>query len=552
MPLLAPGQKLDNQKYVIQSVLGAGGRGCAYVATHRKLGHTVVIKTPKDRETIDLRDAYPKYLQEFTTEAELLAQLMTFPHPHIVRILDWFEEPASTFMEQDSHAESLYCMVMEFVDTERGQEHLGRQIPGNGMPEAEAIRYVRQIGAALDHLHRLPKPIVHRDVKPSNIVVRRHDQQAILIDFGLAREFIPNVSKVYTIGLSPNYAPPEQYDQHTRLGAYTDVYALAATLYHLVTGQPAPESLIRETSVLKGRADPLVLPDSLSDRLRAALTQGMVLDPKNRLQTMYEWLQLLADPVPSIASAPIPATPPTPPTLRIGSNATDLISPPPELPKDPLVEGLLGMGRGLKNLVKEVFKEDPSPQVVPQPKQPAENRSPQVVAQLNQPASNRSPQVIQQPKVPQWSVDRVALESEKGANYTKLRDLLRAQKWKEADYETYRLMITIVGRKEGDYFRKEDLLNFPCKDLKTIDRLWRQYSNDRYGFSVQKEIYVRCGAKLDGNYPGDEIWRKFGTEVGWRVNDSWKNYDDLTWNSIHVPGHLPEIYQDTSQSIMHT
>ena len=134
----------------------------------------------------------------------------------------------------------------------------------------------------------------------------------------------------------------------------------------------------------------------------------------------------------------------------------------------------------------------------------------------------------------------VVQESEKSANYTTLRDLLKAQKWKEADRETYRLMITIVGRKEGDYFRKEDLLNFPCKDLKTIDRLWVQASQGRYGVSVQKEIYVRCGGKLDREYPGDEIWRKFGTEVGWRVNDShWKRYSDLTWDSIYVPGHLP-------------
>ena len=144
-------------------------------------------------------------------------------------------------------------------------------------------------------------------------------------------------------------------------------------------------------------------------------------------------------------------------------------------------------------------------------------------------------------KEPEWNVDRVPLETEKGANYTKLRDLLRAKKWKEADYETYRIMITIVGRKEGDWFRTEDLLNFPCKDLKTIDRLWVQASQGRYGFSVQKEIYVRCGAKLDGEYPGDEIWRKFGTEVGWRVNNEWQDYDDLTWNSIHVPGHLPVV-----------
>ena len=147
--------------------------------------------------------------------------------------------------------------------------------------------------------------------------------------------------------------------------------------------------------------------------------------------------------------------------------------------------------------------------------------------------------LVVQERSEQWNIDQVPLESGKRANYTQLRDLLKAQKWQEADRETYRLMITIVGRTEGDWFRKEELLNFPCKDLKTIDWLWVHASQGRYGFSVQKEIYVRCGGKLDGKYPSNEIWQKFCTEVGWRVNDSWKNYDDLTWNIIHVPGHLP-------------
>ena len=100
-------------------------------------------------------------------------------------------------------------------------------------------------------------------------------------------------------------------------------------------------------------------------------------------------------------------------------------------------------------------------------------------------------------------------------------------------------MITTVGKEKGQWFEREELLNFPCEELLTIDRLWRKYSNDRYGFSVQKEIYVRCGAKLDGKYPGDEIWEKFGTAVGWRVNNQWQSYSDLTWNSIYIPGHLP-------------
>ncbi|MEM7772867.1 MAG: GUN4 domain-containing protein, partial [Cyanobacteria bacterium P01_A01_bin.37] len=101
------------------------------------------------------------------------------------------------------------------------------------------------------------------------------------------------------------------------------------------------------------------------------------------------------------------------------------------------------------------------------------------------------------------------LPSEKGIDYRRLRDLLKAQNFKDADQETYMRMLEAVGRKNGDYFRPDDLLNFPCTDFNTIDRLWVKYSDGKFGFSVQKEIYVQCGAKLDGNYPGDKIFKEF-------------------------------------------
>ncbi|MBD2460664.1 GUN4 domain-containing protein [Oscillatoria sp. FACHB-1407] len=134
----------------------------------------------------------------------------------------------------------------------------------------------------------------------------------------------------------------------------------------------------------------------------------------------------------------------------------------------------------------------------------------------------------------------IPLESEKGIDYTRLRDLLKAGEWKKADHETYLRMLEAVGRKGGDWIRAEELLNFPCKDLKTIDRLWVHYSNGHFGFSVQKKIYVECGAKLDGKYPGDKIWYKFCDRVGWRKDNRYVNYSDLKFNpSISLMGELP-------------
>ncbi|GAX38743.1 GUN4 domain-containing protein [Nodularia sp. NIES-3585] len=130
------------------------------------------------------------------------------------------------------------------------------------------------------------------------------------------------------------------------------------------------------------------------------------------------------------------------------------------------------------------------------------------------------------------------LDSEKGIDYTRLRDLLAAENWKEADQETYRVMIKAVGKKEGDWFTEGELLNFPCTDLRTIDRLWVKYSNGHFGFSVQKEIYLSVGGKADGNYDS-EAWKKFGDRVGWRVNGSWIRYSNVTFDTSSPRGHLP-------------
>lgn len=128
------------------------------------------------------------------------------------------------------------------------------------------------------------------------------------------------------------------------------------------------------------------------------------------------------------------------------------------------------------------------------------------------------------------------------SRYAQLEEYLKTQQWKEADQETYRLMITTVGKEEGQWFDREELLNFPCEELRTIDSLWVKYSQGKFGFSVQKKIYVECGATLDGNYPGDKIWDKFCNRVGWRKDSGGMFYSDLKFNpSISPQGELPRV-----------
>lgn len=130
------------------------------------------------------------------------------------------------------------------------------------------------------------------------------------------------------------------------------------------------------------------------------------------------------------------------------------------------------------------------------------------------------------------------LSSEQGIDYTRLRDLLKAQNWKAADQETYKVMLRAVGIESG-WFTSNELLNFPCTDLKTIDSLWVKYSKGRFGFSVQKQIYVKCGGRLNGEYRDDTIWRKFGDRLDWCTDDNWLDYEDINPSLSSPEGYLP-------------
>ncbi|MEH1966240.1 GUN4 domain-containing protein [Nostoc sp.] len=124
------------------------------------------------------------------------------------------------------------------------------------------------------------------------------------------------------------------------------------------------------------------------------------------------------------------------------------------------------------------------------------------------------------------------LLSDKGVDYTQLRDLLQAGQWKEADQETLAIMLKASGRKQERWLDSKSLSNFPCTDLRTIDQLWVRCSNGRFGFSVQKRIWESAG----------KDYEKFSDRVGWRKGTYfkyWLSYSDLTFRTNSPLGHLP-------------
>lgn len=275
-----PGQSLQGGKYIIDRVLGVGGFGITYLATQNRRRHNqkpVVIKTLKDEVRQDPRFAnyQTRLQQDFLNEALKLAKCH---HPHIVEVQEIIREG------------DLDCIVMEFVEGESLADCLSKQ---GILPETEALRYIQQVGEALTLVHE--RGLLHRDIKPQNIMIRSGTSEAVLIDFGLAREFMQDLIQTHSLALTHGFAPPEQYDRRARRGAYSDVYALAATLYCSLTQHTPPAAFLR----LSGTAleSPKQLNPGISDRVNKAILKGLELKPGNRPQSMQEWLGLLEEPI---------------------------------------------------------------------------------------------------------------------------------------------------------------------------------------------------------------------------------------------------------------
>jgi len=185
----------------------------------------------------------------------------------------------------------------------------------------------------------------------------------------------------------------------------------------------------------------------------------------------------------------------------------------------------------------------PSPgQASPSPSAPSQAPAPSPLrSNLADPQPASTPQPTKPPVPPPPEEDDLSSERFGANYYAKLRDLLKTQDWKAADQETSRTMCEVMDRQKQGWLDVEHIQKFPCQDLRNIDRLWVKYSNGRFGFSVQKQIYVECGAKLDGKYPGDKIWEKFGDRVGWRRDGNWLDYSDLNPSLSSPQGIFPVV-----------
>ena len=282
---LRPETLLKNGSYRIISILGQGGFGITYLAEHIHMCRKVCIKeffpsslyrrddvsqvaTVKDGDNVALIDSLKtKFLKEART-------ISTMDNQHIVRVFDSFEENGTAYY------------VMEYIEGESLASIVARD---GALDETTARRYIAEVADALGYIHA--RNTLHLDVKPHNIMVRKSDGRAILIDFGLAKHYDDSGSQTTSTlgGRSHGYAPIEQYDDGgvAQFSPETDIYSLGATLYYLVTANHPPRASVVGSNGLPE------LPKRLSPSLHATITAAMNYAIKQRPHSTQEFMSHL-------------------------------------------------------------------------------------------------------------------------------------------------------------------------------------------------------------------------------------------------------------------
>lgn len=261
MPLLTAGQVLNN-RYRIVAMLSRGGFGAVYRAWDLTLNGPCAVKESSDTS--------PEAVNQFQREAQLLFKLR---HPNLPRVTDFFVIPG----------EGQY-LVMDFIEGEDLWRHL--KAAGGPLPVGEVVEWMMQVCKALEYLHSRTPPIIHRDVKPHNIILTP-EGEVMLVDFGISKVFDPNLPTPGGARGSgtPPFAPLEQYGRGGT-DARSDVYALGVMLYLLLTGQEPPESVDR----VGGVSTPLphVLNPAIGKTLGEVILKAMEVRREDRHQSVSE------------------------------------------------------------------------------------------------------------------------------------------------------------------------------------------------------------------------------------------------------------------------
>jgi WD40 repeat protein/serine/threonine protein kinase len=269
---LAEGARLGpNGRYLVERPIGRGGFGQAYLVYDTQLNRYCVAKqlalqpqwSERSREFAQ---------QNFRREAQLLVTLNTPGHPNIPEIYEYLPDHA--------------CLVMKYIEGRNLDEIIRER--GGSLPEAEALAIIRDVCSALTYMHsRQPEPVLHRDIKPSNILLDSANR-VWLIDFGLSKavpsQLATNDPQHTQLSGTPGFTPPEQWRGEAE--PRSDIYALAATLYVLLTGFRPAASRAELAEIVRGRLRPFPplsqLNATVHPTIAALIERGLAFDPQVR------------------------------------------------------------------------------------------------------------------------------------------------------------------------------------------------------------------------------------------------------------------------------
>lgn len=283
-------------RYLIGNALGFGGFGVTYIGYDQKLKRKVAIKEylPSEFATRALHQPevminnnekkmqqFSAGMKKFLDEAKKLAKLSSLDG--IVHIYDSFEANRTAYI------------VMEYLEGETLASYMKRE---KKLTEEAAMDIIVPVLQTLEEVHH--SGIIHRDIAPDNIFLAKGQDgktHVKLIDFGASRYASTSHSKSLTVLIKPGYSPAEQYQSNGEQGTFTDVYAVGAVLYHLVTGVRPEDAFERRTQIQSGGKDPLKDPscynDELSENFENALMNALSVRVEDRSETADAFLQEL-------------------------------------------------------------------------------------------------------------------------------------------------------------------------------------------------------------------------------------------------------------------
>ena len=277
-----PCRSILNGKYLVGRVLGEGGFGITYLGWDLNLDMKVAIKeyypsglvtrqAPGVSDVVNYGGEKAVYFDsgknKFMDEAKTLAKF--YAMPGIVSVKDFFMESNTSYI------------VMEYLDGMTLKQYLKEQ--GGRIPADMVMEWMRPVIHSMAKVHKAG--LIHRDISPDNIMLTT-ESGIKLLDFGSARDVSPDGERSLSVLLKPGYAPEEQYRSHGNQGAWTDVYALCATIYKCITGETPPEPLERmiEDSLVPPSKLGAVLPENQEE----AILKGLSLRADDRYQSMEE------------------------------------------------------------------------------------------------------------------------------------------------------------------------------------------------------------------------------------------------------------------------